>query len=464
MSDACVEDELGEPPTSSRSPDAATAGEEVLLASSPTTNGHSGGRSGATLGERATSTAVARDGGVDGTGARDGSPASLVAAVEGLHRQLEGLRASAALRAVIEQAKGMLVERHGISLEEAFDRLRRLSSQHNVRLVEVAATIVGVRLPDDVQDRDLDAPVPPPGLTTSAATSRVWATLRTQPDVQAKTATALFHAASTAVDDGADAARLVHALAAPLGVDGVVLYSVAVDGALQLVGHQGFPDEMISAWRRVPPDVDMPLTRAMRGRSGVYLASRSERNGAMPSTSGVDTGFEAVAGLPVVDGGEVIGVVGLGWKRPHELDAARRARLEHLVRTSAPVLIRTARQADPESSWLAVLLDMLFDPWLLLVPVNGPDGGIDDFEVEMADPALERSAAYRGRRLLELWPGLTTGGVFDHLVRVAVHGGMWDDELPADLLGRLPRAGSVSRIRAVRVGGRLVLHWRVCDE
>ena len=76
-----------------------------------------------------------------------GSEASLVDTVVALRDELQGLRSASQLRAIIEQAKGVLVERHHISLDEAFDKLRAMSQEHNVRLVEVAATVVGVSVP-----------------------------------------------------------------------------------------------------------------------------------------------------------------------------------------------------------------------------------------------------------------------------------------------------------------------------
>ena len=73
--------------------------------------------------------------------------------VVALRDELQGLRSASQLRAIIEQAKGVLVERHHISLDEAFDKLRAMSQEHNVRLVEVAATVVGVSVPQSRDER-----------------------------------------------------------------------------------------------------------------------------------------------------------------------------------------------------------------------------------------------------------------------------------------------------------------------
>jgi len=45
-------------------------------------------------------------------------------------------------RIVIEQAKGMLAERSGLSMDNSFSRLRKYARDHNLRLVDVALGVV----------------------------------------------------------------------------------------------------------------------------------------------------------------------------------------------------------------------------------------------------------------------------------------------------------------------------------
>jgi hypothetical protein len=54
-------------------------------------------------------------------------------------RQLETALTS---RIVIEQAKGILAERHGIAVEAAFERLRRESRSTRRKIHDVAATVI----------------------------------------------------------------------------------------------------------------------------------------------------------------------------------------------------------------------------------------------------------------------------------------------------------------------------------
>jgi GAF domain-containing protein len=58
-------------------------------------------------------------------------------------------------RVIIEQAKGVLAQRGSLSMNEAFDRLRRYARNHNARLSEVARQVVDTDLAADV----LGAPI-----------------------------------------------------------------------------------------------------------------------------------------------------------------------------------------------------------------------------------------------------------------------------------------------------------------
>jgi hypothetical protein len=64
------------------------------------------------------------------------------------------LRAAADSRALVDQAKGMLMQALGCSAEDALDRLRQISQERNLRVTDVARTIIesrgarGARAPD----------------------------------------------------------------------------------------------------------------------------------------------------------------------------------------------------------------------------------------------------------------------------------------------------------------------------
>jgi AmiR/NasT family two-component response regulator len=83
--------------------------------------------------------------------ARDGRPESIQAAIEVAVRrheeklrlvdQIQRLESALERRALIERAKGILMERHNVSEREAFDRLRDHARSRNRTVVDVAASV-----------------------------------------------------------------------------------------------------------------------------------------------------------------------------------------------------------------------------------------------------------------------------------------------------------------------------------
>ena len=60
----------------------------------------------------------------------------------GLAREITGLRSALQNRLVIGAAQGILMERYGLSLNRAFEVLRRRSNETNTKLYEVAQTVL----------------------------------------------------------------------------------------------------------------------------------------------------------------------------------------------------------------------------------------------------------------------------------------------------------------------------------
>ncbi len=333
---------------------------------------------------------------------------------------MAGLRDAARLRAVIEQAKGVLVERHGLTLDQAFDRLRALSQQHNVRLVEVAATVVGVAVPDS---GDLGTTLAEDALRTrlpdSRSSSSTWDTLRRRPEVRAGTLSALLDSVAGAAQDGDEAAQLVIDLLAGHEVAAVVLLRTSPDGALRVVGQSGHAPDVISAWRSIPPGTDVPLTRSATSGQPLFFADEESRAKEFLAMAGVTSAFEASASIPVVDAGRVIGVVGLSWLTSQAFDRDREDVLVRAVGRVAPLLLRHVAARDPELDWATGLLGIVTDPWLLLEGIPSADGVVRDFVVQGAPSLLPGSGRWLGRRLLELWPSLASDGTSAALAELA---------------------------------------------
>lgn len=71
------------------------------------------------------------------------------------HRVVEQLNAARTDRMTIEQAKGVLAERAGVTMEQAFSRMRKHARDHNIRLIEVSRAIINGSMA-------FPAPLPPP--------------------------------------------------------------------------------------------------------------------------------------------------------------------------------------------------------------------------------------------------------------------------------------------------------------
>jgi AmiR/NasT family two-component response regulator len=73
---------------------------------------------------------------------------ALVDVLKDRNRQLEEALSS---RVVIEQAKGVLAERHGLEVDDAFDLLRRAARSNRMRIHDLAAhTVSSRRTPTEI--------------------------------------------------------------------------------------------------------------------------------------------------------------------------------------------------------------------------------------------------------------------------------------------------------------------------
>mgnify|MGYP000418552462 CR=1 FL=1 len=70
-------------------------------------------------------------------------------------RQIETLRLALVSRAVIDQAKGVLMVQHGIDAEEAFARLSNVSQHTNVKVAVLAQAVLDVARNKEVESADV---------------------------------------------------------------------------------------------------------------------------------------------------------------------------------------------------------------------------------------------------------------------------------------------------------------------
>ena len=388
----------------------------------------------------------------------DDSDSRLVDTILALRDEVAGLREAGQLRAIIEQAKGVLMERDRISSEEAFARLRTISQEHNVRLVEVAATLVGVTVPASSLPLDRVDAVIRARLPDSVSASPAWREFQRLPEVSAGVVGGLLDVVASGTEHGEDAVTLLADLLRPFDVQAVALYRRLADESLSLVGSAGIPPDLISSWSRVPPARELPYVAAVLNRTPYFWGSTPERVADFPRVGGLSSFYEASAAIPVLEGSEAVGVVGLMWDGAQAFSQERTEAITDIIQRVSRIVLRTVESEEPELRWLGAILRLHLDPWILLEVVATADGRIRDFVVVDAAENAPEARQGLGQRMLAMWPVLAADGTLESLSGLAGAGGFWTTTV--NNASDAPWGEVGSRLRATRLGRRLVVVWR----
>ncbi|WP_431932246.1 ANTAR domain-containing protein [Micromonospora sp. RP3T] len=393
----------------------------------------------------------------------------LVATVQRLQRELDALRRERRAHAVVEQATGLLIARQGCSPEEAFAQLRRISQHSNIRLVDVAAGLLGAVAPPTV------APPPPP---EAFRPERYLHLLPPPPEPAAGGPASLtgeaagrYHLARAAMATARDANALAEMLAEAvrhLGADSTLLGLLEPDGAVRLVGAYGLPRSVASLWQRAPGTVNMALLRAAVDGDTLWLTRDEARR----------RGYDFIGGgavrvcLPLRRAGHTIGVAAISWDTHRDLDDGERAYLSAVAEIAGRRLSALSGGAGdaPAAHWLEAVLDALPGSVAFWCPVRDDDGTVVDFRLDRCSPDATDGAergrdALTGLRLLELHPSATDDGIVAGCARV-LHDGRpfhWGPG-PAWRSGGARPTRVLLSLRAVPFGDGLLASWHYHDE
>ena len=129
-----------------------------------------------------------------------------VSRVQRLEAEVAGLRRSMRSRGLIEQAKGVLAERLGVDVEEAFRHLVRTSQRTHVRVVDVAADVMATDRPGQAPDEQ-------------------------------RRSTARVRAAAAATEDPDDLVAIAHEGVATLGARAVAVHLARPEGGAPAAGR-----------------------------------------------------------------------------------------------------------------------------------------------------------------------------------------------------------------------------------
>lgn len=322
--------------------------------------------------------------------------------VERLRRENEGLHAAMRYRAVIEQAKGILMARTGSDPDMAFRRLVQHSQRTNLKLTQVAAAVIAktitARGPETPQSQLTDDEILHAATQDEATRHLTAAALVSAPDLEELLLTVLQHSRQLGVRAG------IIALAEP-------------DGALRLAAAHGASPWDVSAWKRLPPDQELPLCASALRREALWFESATDRLDRFPGSGRYPLHREAGAILPLQVDHQLVGILSLDWDEPRRIGEAERAQLSAVAELCArPIaeLLRTYDERLPgidfepgHADWFRSFLEGVPTPAVLLEP-RFEAGALTDLRVAFAN-RYARPELYVGRSLLELHPELLDG-------------------------------------------------------
>lgn len=178
-----------------------------------------------------------------------------------------------------------------------------------------------------------DQPAPPPATptTASAEPSPSRATALYQLMHLAASLTEAAHAQDV-VDQAAD--QLVPAL----GAQAMALL-VAEEQRLHMVGHRGYPAELMARYDGMPLSLDTPITHGLRTGNPLFFGDVSELLAAFPAIVVAD-GMAAWAFLPLIASKRPIGTLVLAYARPRTFAPGERAVLTSIAGLIAQALDR----------------------------------------------------------------------------------------------------------------------------
>jgi serine phosphatase RsbU (regulator of sigma subunit) len=291
-------------------------------------------------------------------------------------------------RTQIARAVGLLAGRVGCRLEEAQANLARMADEQNRDLGEVAAGVIDLLEPN--------------GQDESATVDAVDAALRAARKPVRVTQIRVVDSAfggSAPIDD---VVAELHSQVAELSVAAVVLFGVEAEGSVRVVSRAGLTATDAAGWQQLAGAPDA-VTAVRTGRP-VWTSWDGE-----PGTSRPDEPWPSRAWLPMREHERVIGLIGVLWQAPQDLDAAARRALTRItaatrrkLRQLLPAALGADDVAEPSVTFQQVL-DALPGSVALLSPVReGDDADVIDFEVEAASPEAVDSIGRRGAEMVGL--------------------------------------------------------------
>jgi len=404
----------------------------------------------------------------------------LAAVIERQQHELAIGRADAQAAEVAAMAKGVLMERQGLSAATAAGQLADMAVAAGIPVVEMAAAVLRQEPPavPELARPEWSEPASPPD--SADQPSPEWLGAGEWLDPGQRLEAADDPVAMAAAVRATDGAELVGALAGQLvprfGVSAVAVWLLDADGALELLGQDGLGGTDSSRWRRLPPQLDCPEQRV--AATGVDLWWESGPPPRDRVAVAAPWGRRAArAVLALTDrAGNLLGVAEAWWGTSRlEFDPDTRDRLAAVLAGFTDVLsVRlssgTIGSVTPSPA-IFTALTQITDSALLVRPLRGARGEITDFAIMFmspgyADPAGRPAAEIAPLTLLEAYPLSTSGdGLYARAMRVLGSGHA--EHLPGLITAPLAGGQNVAVLADLHVVpffAGVLFSWRVPGE
>ncbi|WP_405526042.1 SpoIIE family protein phosphatase [Streptomyces avidinii] len=416
--------------------------------------------------------------------------AKVVARLRAEVADLEGL---GSITAVLERAKGVLMAREGLSADAAYEALvERAGHRGGTLMEECWITLGGIRSklsgPSRPSRPTAAVPKTPASGTTAPGTTAPGTTGRgPAPDGGRsvfdsdrcltvghgdKDSRALLAGLAVSLADArttGDAAEVLHeALRRPVGVDGVMIYSLGGAGRLTLLGHSGIDAVLAAQWQDIPPLVGVAALEAITSGEPRWLEDPAQDT-AKYQLIGPPERWPTRAWIPVPGEEGVTSAIGFLRRLRTPFGDGERALLQQAVQLCGGSLrafeCRTTSPTDPEVAAVQKIFDTVSGAAILLAPVRSPNGEVEDYRIEAAAPdsvdvAGRRGKELVGRQVLETYPTVAGTPLWQGYLDALETGTTYDGEPFSyrEVIAGVPET-SVFSVRANRLGGRLIVSW-----
>ncbi len=340
----------------------------------------------------------------------------LAATLDRAQRELRTSAAQADTRALLELAKGVLVERLHCGPAQAMRQLRELAARSGRSELEFAADIVNNAARDRIAEATLEFPLAedaePVALRLRTAESGILAASDSQAVAES---------------------LLTHALA-PLGAVGVAIWAAGSDSSLSLAGFAGFTAAEAQRWRYVPPGVGTTARRALTDRHTIWFDTLT---GGDPVSIGYrETPGGGRVAVPATAGGRILGVLEICWPHPlppqptpiqRQVEALAEL-CAHTLESRPVELPGLDTRSRPDIAELVALAESMLDSAMVLRPQLDERGQLVDFRIQhtntaFVDPAGRSRSAVTGALLLEAFPlAAAPNGIFSKVSQVHATG------------------------------------------